>query len=792
MMMGGPDPGMMPLVPLLQPLASGHGCGGARQPRGHASGAGVGVATASPRSSAASPSSSSAAAAGRAPIRRRGQLVLEGLSTPRVAARARVDRVAVLGAHVALSISIEDASVSSSRNAEDGRTTALLGFAGLDGRAEAEKAGPMSHGSGRRRARGERGVGLVASEEEQRRFLARLARCQLSRCVRKLRAIKDVHSTACLSIFSCHSYCFTQYVRLPGLLLGEPMRARTLGLHFFLHGSSSSLSSSAAQQLTQPEEAGPEPRLLAMQADGLVRLWALRGRQRPAWVPLTSFLLPFRHRPLPGMMSFDGASRRLVYVEAVAAGAAAGAAAPPGAVVKGAGASGGPNKEQLRVVSREVVFTPVPGADRRQSDGNKGEEQGEEVVTVGCAVPVAHVAEAAELEAVQAGSRGCWIVTAGRVGYNCFRTKRLVWMERRWRQKEGAMRRRRAFFALHAITEQLLALDPGENGGAISVYTAPGNGTPLTRRVLHRGLLSCWGDRIAPEDVEGFAVHRNLALVSLPGRAQLAVFHLRTGDAWCRCPLPPPSPSQGGGDGGEQGPPRFWLDRSGATALGVWWPERSNALLRLAHPTAAKEQAFLASRGLGGLAAASRLCGEHGPSLAHALSHRALDAAHVAITTPASPSIEPAAPPPEGGPEGPEGSDEDGNQNEAERGRGRKEQEAVAGAGPTPVAEVPLVLRAGLVMAAGGDTAEGAGGGRGDRDGVAVRSLAHELRAALRDTDELRREAGLLATVPVPRSEKGDRREALAALAKRLRAAEDGCVGLVVFVCLVSCFLAFV
>lgn len=768
--MGGPDPGMMPLVPLLQPLASGHG---ARQPMGNASGEGIRVATASPRPPAASSSSSSAAAAGRATIRRRGQLVLEGLSTPRVAARARVDSVAVLGAHVALSISIGDASVSSSRNAEDGRTTAVLGFAGLDASADADKVGPMSHGSGRRRARGERGVGLVASEEEQRRFLADLARGQLSRCVWKLRAIKDVHSTARLSIFSWHSNCFIQHVRLPGLLLGEPTRARTLGLHFFLHGSAS--SASAAQQLSQPEEAGPEPRLLAMQADGLVRLWALRGRQWPAWVPLTSFLLPFRHRPLPGMMTFDGASRRLVYVEAVAPGAAAGAAAPPGAVVNGAGASGGPNKEQLRVVSREVVFTPVPGADRRHGDGNKGEEQGEEVVTVGCAVPVAHVAEAAELEAVQAGSRGCWIVTAGRVGYNCFRTKRLVWMKRRQRQKEGATRRRRAFFALHAITEQLLALDPGEDGGAISVYTAPGNGTPLTRRVLHRGLLSCWGDPIAPKDVEGFAVHRNLALVSLPGRAQLAVFHLRTGDAWCRCPLPPPSPSQGGGAGGEQGPPRFWLDRSGATALGVWWPERSNALLRLAHLAAAKEQAFLASRGLSGLVAASRLCGEHGPSMAHALSHRALDAAHAAITTPAPPYIEAAAAPPEGGPEG---SDEDGNENEAQRGGGRKE--AVASAGPTPMAEIPLVLRAGLVMTAGGDTTEGAGGGRGDRDGVAVRSLAHDLRAALRDTDEMRREAGVLAAAPVPRSEKGDRREALAALAKRLRAAEDGCVGLVV------------
>ena len=548
--------------------------------------------------------------------------------------------------------------------------------------------------------------------------------------------------------------------RLPGLLLGEPTQARTLGLHFFLLGPPS--TADLVKQWEQPNEAGPEPRLLAMQADGLVQLWALRGRQRPAWVPLTSFLLPFLHRPLPGMMSFDGASRRLVYVEAISAASAAGS--------KGAVAAGGaPSQEQLRVVSREVVFTPVPGGDQ------------EEVVTVGCAVPVAHVADAAGLEAVRAGTCGCWIVTAGRVGYNCFRTKRLVWMARRRPQEKGAAsatRRRRAFFALHAITEQLLALDPWEDGGAVSVYTAPGNGTPLTRRVLHRGLLSRGGDAagpIAPQDVGDFAVHRNLALVSLPGHAQLAVFHLRTGDAWCRCPLPPAPPQEGGAGGEDGSPPRFWVDRSGATALGVWWPERGNALLRLAHPTAAEEQAFLAGRGHGGVAAASRLCGEHGPSLAHALSHRALDAAHAAITTPPSSSpaaaVEAAVAAPSA-----EGSDEDGDEAEdAERGLG---PQAVAAAAPTPLSEVPLVLRAGLLMAAGSDEDEGAAGSSSGHGGVAVRSLAHELRAVLRDADELRREASFLAAAPVPRSEEGDRREALVALAKRLRAAGDGCVGL--------------
>ena len=99
--------------------------------------------------------------------------MLEGLSAPRVAARARVDAVAVLGAHVALSISVADGSLS---------TTALLGFAGLTTSPETEEVGSTSHGSGRRRARGERGAGPVASDEEQRRFLADLARGQLSRC----------------------------------------------------------------------------------------------------------------------------------------------------------------------------------------------------------------------------------------------------------------------------------------------------------------------------------------------------------------------------------------------------------------------------------------------------------------------------------------------------------------------------------------------------------------------------------------------------------------------------------
>jgi hypothetical protein len=130
-------------------------------------------------------------------VRRRGQLILEGLSTPRVAARVRVDAVAVLGAHVALSITVaEEDATTAPISAPDERwegVTALLGFAGLasgkaDTGTDTDTGAGLSQGS-RHRQRpprqpwggGDEAAPPVASEEEQRRFLADLARGRLPR-----------------------------------------------------------------------------------------------------------------------------------------------------------------------------------------------------------------------------------------------------------------------------------------------------------------------------------------------------------------------------------------------------------------------------------------------------------------------------------------------------------------------------------------------------------------------------------------------------------------------------------
>jgi len=102
-------------------------------------------------------------------------------------------------------------------------------------------------------------------------------------------------------------------------------------------------------------------------------MWALRGGGREGareggreggrlkWVALTSFLLPFLHRVLPGLMTFSSVSRRLVYVEEMREGGKEGGMARTPALAP---------PERLRVVSREVIFTSV-GKEGGREEGRE-------------------------------------------------------------------------------------------------------------------------------------------------------------------------------------------------------------------------------------------------------------------------------------------------------------------------------------------------------------------------------------------------------------------------------------
>ena len=162
---------------------------------------------------------------------------------------------------------------------------------------------------------------------------------------------------------------------------------RTVGLHLF-----------------HPQHEPTQTRLLAVQSDGLVRLWALHNT---AWVALTTFYLPFYRSVMD--LSFDCPSRRLMYIEEIREDRQA---APP---------------ERLRIVSREMNFNP---------DSNGGEffllsicvdfracvkhssccppclatDASSETITVGCAVSIIQVSCVSSIGSRSSGLIECILV----------------------------------------------------------------------------------------------------------------------------------------------------------------------------------------------------------------------------------------------------------------------------------------------------------------------------------------------------------------------------------------------
>lgn len=138
---------------------------------------------------------------------------------------------------------------------------------------------------------------------------------------------------------------FPPHPSVPGIVLGDPVE-RCVGLQFF--------------HPQKDIKALPETRLLAIQSDGLVRLWLLHVTE---WITLTTFYLPFQRSVIS--LSYDYVSRRLMYIEEIREDHQA---APP---------------ERLRIVSREMNLT---------SESSDGEDGGDcEIITVGCAVSVMQV-----------------------------------------------------------------------------------------------------------------------------------------------------------------------------------------------------------------------------------------------------------------------------------------------------------------------------------------------------------------------------------------------------------------
>ena len=166
------------------------------------------------------------------------------------------------------------------------------------------------------------------------------------------------------------------------------------------------------------------------------------------------------------------------------------------------------------------------------------------------------------------------------------------------------------YFALHAITEQLLSYQPDK--ARIGVYSYRGGA--IEHRVLFQDLESP-PSPFSAENVHSFAVHRNFAYVLAP--PVLVSYHLRTGQLWGSVSLPSSSSPRSSLS--------FWVDRSGPTSLGLW---SESCVYRIISPSAQEEQARLVSCPAPDLPLAEAICRQYGPSTRRLLSHRSFDDAY--------------------------------------------------------------------------------------------------------------------------------------------------------------------